>query len=110
MTIAQSKAELAAVAEYEEFMRDLFRGLLRAYTAAGNSIERMNQLQTMVQGWAQAEPGTTEALLYEIHTGIIPSELNSFLFAVRSNAEAFRAAVQDADQASGSEWFGVTGG
>lgn len=108
MTIAESKERLQAVAQYEDFVRELFRGIRSGHSSAGDTVNRMNQLQAQVQQWAAADPGTTEALLYEIHTGIMPSNLNPKLLVIRNAFEQLRTAIEDADQASGGEWFKVT--
>lgn len=107
MTIADSKAKLEAVAEYEDFVREMFRTIIRAHVATGRIVEGMNQLQEKVQTWSQAAPGTTGALLYEIHTGIMPTNLNPYLLDIRQKLNALRAAIEDADIASDGQWFGV---
>lgn len=108
MAIRDEYLRLKQYDAYHESVLELRHVTRDAYTRAGRIEEILNALQAQVQAWSTAEEGTVERELYETHIGLFPANLNSYLGALRTAAQNLQTAVENADTASGGEWFGVT--
>ena len=104
-TIADSITELRAINEYSDFMRSLFRNVRLAHESLSDVADQLDELQARVTNWQQADPDSVQAKLLEIHLGLIPTELNPLLGAIRTRGNQTITAIEQADTASEGQWF-----
>lgn len=110
MSIADEVAKQVAVRTYIDQRRQMTEAVAKEYQRAGALLSSFAALNANVAQWAQAESGSVEADLYAMHRAVIPAAADAYINQIAVKAQELRAAIEAADLASGSTWFGVTGG
>lgn len=108
MTITEEFSRISKYDNIHTRALDLRHLVRDTYTRAQDIETTLNALQARVTELSTAQPGTVDAELYATYLGLFPTNLNSYLIALRTAALDLQTAVENADVASGGEWFGVT--
>lgn len=106
-TITENRQTLEALKEFSKELSDFEEQINMIYRVAYNLNIKFNNLQTNLAAWSQAEVGTLENQLYELGSGIMPTELMPHVLGIQQKTLDLVAAIEAANLASEGQWFEI---